>query len=581
MYTTEENCQIVIALLRAHGIRRIIASPGSTNVAFVGSVQNDPFFEVYSAVDERHAAYLAVGMAAESGEPVVLSCTGATASRNYIPALTEAYYRKLPILAVTSSRVFSLCGQLTDQFMDRTQIQRDIAKVSVWCPIVTADHIRKYCARVVNEAILALTRNGGGPAHINLETQYPRDFTVRSLPAVQKIERIAYDAEQWPTIEADTKVVIYIGAHRRFSPKGTAALERFVKTHQAVVLVSPVSAYCGVGCISGQLLGMQGVRNNPKYSALKPDLIINIGEISADYGKGMIAEAAPTWRVSEDGEIRDLFGRLEYVFEMREETFFNHYAGETEVNNTYLASWQAADAQMRNLWPVLPFSNNRIAQELCTRLPKGCSLHAGILSSVRSIGYLEPLAGREVFSNVGGFGIDGNTSTLVGASLVNPEKLFVGMVGDLSFFYDMNALGNRHIGRNLRLLVVNNGCGCEFSLYNIPASQFGPHTNDFIGAGGHFGAQSQALLKHYAEDLGFKYLSATTTAEFLTQLDEFLDEAADRPIIMECFVNPEDEKTAWKKMTNLEPYQAPESMRSFIGRHLPKEVKETLKKVIK
>ena len=90
MYTTEFNCQILIALLKAHGIKRIVASPGSTNVAFVGSVQNDPWFEVYSAIDERHGAYMAVGMAAETDEPVVLSCTGATASRNYIPALTEA-----------------------------------------------------------------------------------------------------------------------------------------------------------------------------------------------------------------------------------------------------------------------------------------------------------------------------------------------------------------------------------------------------------------------------------------------------------------------------------------------------------
>ena len=103
-YTNERNVQIVIGLLKAHGIKRIVASPGSTNVTFVASVQQDPWFEIYSCVDERSAAYMACGIALETGEPCVLSCTGATASRNYFSALTEAYYRKLPILAITSTQ---------------------------------------------------------------------------------------------------------------------------------------------------------------------------------------------------------------------------------------------------------------------------------------------------------------------------------------------------------------------------------------------------------------------------------------------------------------------------------------------
>ena len=103
-YTNERNVQIVIALLKAHGIHRVIASPGTTNMTFVVSIENDPWFQIWSSVDERSAAYLACGMAAETGEPVAISCTGATASRNYMPGLTEAYYRKLPVLAITSTR---------------------------------------------------------------------------------------------------------------------------------------------------------------------------------------------------------------------------------------------------------------------------------------------------------------------------------------------------------------------------------------------------------------------------------------------------------------------------------------------
>ena len=102
MYTSERNIQILISLLKQYGIKKVVASPGATNYTFVGSLQNDPFFEMYSCVDERSAAYMAVGMSEESDEPVILSCTGATASRNYMSGLTEAYYRKLPIVAITS-----------------------------------------------------------------------------------------------------------------------------------------------------------------------------------------------------------------------------------------------------------------------------------------------------------------------------------------------------------------------------------------------------------------------------------------------------------------------------------------------
>src|SRR5690554_3120608 len=130
-YTDEKNTQIVIALLKENGIRKVVASPGATNVAFVGSIQNDPYFEMYSSVDERSAAYIACGLSAESGEPVVLSCTGATASRNYLPGLTEAFYRKLPVLAITSTQSVSRVGHHIAQVIDRSTIPNDVAKYSV------------------------------------------------------------------------------------------------------------------------------------------------------------------------------------------------------------------------------------------------------------------------------------------------------------------------------------------------------------------------------------------------------------------------------------------------------------------
>ena len=134
-YSSERSIQILISLLKQHGIKKCIVSPGATNVTFVASLQQDDYFELYSSVDERSAAYIACGMSAESGEPVVLSCTGATASRNYVSGLTEAYYRKLPILAVTSTQNISRIGHLRAQVIDRTVIQNDIALLSEQIPL--------------------------------------------------------------------------------------------------------------------------------------------------------------------------------------------------------------------------------------------------------------------------------------------------------------------------------------------------------------------------------------------------------------------------------------------------------------
>src|SRR5690606_1678301 len=135
-YSDEQHVQILVSLLKQHGIKRVIASPGTTNSGFVHSLTIDGSFEIYSSVDERSAAYLACGLAAESGEPVVITCTGATASRNYLPGLTEAFYRKLPIIAVTGAQAYSKIGHHIAQVIDRSVMPKDVVRLSVSLPAV-------------------------------------------------------------------------------------------------------------------------------------------------------------------------------------------------------------------------------------------------------------------------------------------------------------------------------------------------------------------------------------------------------------------------------------------------------------
>ena len=204
-YSSELSVQYLVALLKAHNIKRVIASPGTTALSFVASMQCDPFFEMYSCVDERSAAYMAVGLAAETNEPVVITCTGATASRNYLPALTEAYYRKLPILAVTGTQYEGRIGDLHSQLIDRSSIQKDVAVLSVHIPglVETSSFEEKRHAQVeMNRAITALTRHGGGPVHINLQTLYSWDFSVAKLPEVKMVRRMTYGTvEQFTEME--------------------------------------------------------------------------------------------------------------------------------------------------------------------------------------------------------------------------------------------------------------------------------------------------------------------------------------------------------------------------------------------
>ena len=135
---------------------------------------------------------------------------------------------------------------------------------------------------------------------------------------------------------------------------------------------------------------------------------------------------------------------------------------------------------------------------------------------------------------------------MIGTSLANPSRLNFGVFGDLSFFYDLNSIGSRHVGKNLRILVINNGEGGEFLVpENIYDNSYcGNRVHDFISAKGHFGAKSAVLLMHFVEDLGFKYLSASTKEEFDAVCDEFVRPELGCPVVLECFTSAEGDRKA-------------------------------------
>lgn len=539
-YSSELNVQILIALMKAHGVRKVIISPGATNVAFAGSIQQDNYFEVYSSVDERSAAYMACGMAAESGEPVVLSCTGATASRNYLPGLTEAFYRKLPVLAVTSSQRFFRLGNMSPQFTDRTNPPKDTVRTSLFLPLIREQEEAQAYIVKVNSALLELKRGGGGPVHINLETSFSKDFSFKELPQIPALNRY-FTADKFPQIPQGARVAIIVGSHAPWNSELTAAVDTFCEKYNGLVMCDHTSNYTGKYKIFYALLSSQKEMN---YSCKQPDLLIHIGEVSGAY---FGVNAAQVWRVSPDGELKNTYKNLRCVFEMTEEEFFTAYANNADPLRT-TTFYNQARADLENLRakiPDVPFSNIWLAKETAHRLPEGSSLHLGILNSLRAWNFFDCPATVTRFSNVGGFGIDGAVSSLLGASLANPNKIFFGVIGDLAFFYDLNASGNRHVGNNLRIILVNNGRGAEFRLYHHYAARFGEDADQFIAAAGHFGNQSPDLIRHFAQDLGFEYLTASNKDEYRQHVAHFVSaEKFSRPILFEVFTNHNDESDA-------------------------------------
>ena len=578
-YTDERNVQIVISLLKANGIRKIVASPGTTNITFVGSVQQDPWFEIYSSVDERSAAYIACGLSAESGEPVVLTCTGATASRNYYSGLTEAYYRKLPIVALTSHQGNYRIGHLIAQNIDRRKLPNDIVKLSVEAPIIKDANDEKMCTIEVNKALLELKHHGGGPVHINLFTNYSKNFSVKELPPVRVIRR--YTVFDTLPVFPKGKVAVFVGSHIKFTDKETKALDRFCATHDAVAICDHTSGYKGKYQVQSALPFAQQQYDSPNK---KYDLIIHVGEVSGNYSCYGV-NGSKVWRVNEDGELRDLWGTLTDVFEMPESYFFEHYSEEGKEFHAHYDECIAEIAQLHTELPELPFGNIWMAQQMSKMLPKGSELHLGILNTLRSWNFFDIPKSVGGNSNVGGFGIDGDISSLIGASLCNPNRIYIGIFGDLAFFYDMNVVGNRHVGNNVRIMLINNGRGTEFRNYAHPCHAFGENADPYMAAAGHYGNKSHDLILHYAEDLGYEYITACGKEDFMEAVKRFLTpEITDKPMLFEVFPDSKDESDALETIYNFKVDSSKvlkDKIKNVVKEVVGEKGKEIIKKIIK
>lgn len=554
-YTDEINTLVLISLLKAHGIKKVIASPGTTNISFVGSIQFDPYFEIYSAVDERAAAFMACGLAEEANEPVVLTCTGATASRNYIPGLTEAYYRHLPVLAVTSTQHGGRIGNYVAQVIDRTEQFPDMVKKSYQIPTVHCEEDKQYTVTAINDAILELDHGEKGPVHINLFTTYSNNFVTKELPSYRVIHRVTN--QDFPKMPKGN-IGIFVGAHEKFTAEETAAIDEFCKTNNAVVICDQISNYRGKYRFLANLVNSQ----ERDLETRKFDLIIYIGYVHGAY---LNFQGKETWRVNRDGVIRDPYRNLTYVFEMEEKDFFEHYTGDDE-GNTLIKICDEAVQKLEKQIPELPFSNMWIAKETAQYIPENSVLHLSILNTLRIWNYFETPSSVLCYSNSGGYGIDGCVSSFIGSAIANKNIEHFMIVGDLSFFYDLDTLFNE-IPSNVHFMLINNGVGTEFKNYNHRAAYFGEDADKFMAAKGHNGFKNPDIVRSICDNLGIRYFSVANKEEFTVHKDTWLSKS-NVPVLMEVFTTDKDESDALRLMNSIERNTSMKSKlkRSAVGR---------------
>ena len=190
MYSDKKNILQLVALMKAHGIRKIVLCPGSRNAAIVHTLTNIEDFTCYSITDERSAGFFAIGLSLQGGEPTAVCCTSGSALLNLHPAIAEAYYQQIPLIVISADRPAAWIGQMDGQTLPQPNVFGSLVKMSVNLPEIHTEEDEWHCNRLVNEAILETTHHGKGPVHINVPISEPiYRFTAKELPQVRVMTR--------------------------------------------------------------------------------------------------------------------------------------------------------------------------------------------------------------------------------------------------------------------------------------------------------------------------------------------------------------------------------------------------------
>lgn len=535
MFSDNKMVLQLLSLLKQYGISRIVVSPGSRHFAFVHSLEADDYFKLYSVVDERSAAFFALGLIQQTGEIVAVTCSSGTACMNYGSGIVEAFYQRLPLLVLSSDRLPQFLNQLEDQMYDQLDTFTHCTKYQGQLPVISNSIDEWYCNRIINEAMLELTHHGNGPVHLNIpfEAHNSDKFETKEIPLVRKINLSTSEltSEQWQVYSGKLKgkkVMIVWGQSVTMTKEMEEAVTKFCNNFDAIILTDKMSNCHHPYAINNTTVVL-GILRPMERLNLMPDIVITIGgnyifnnELKA-YLRGSNVKH---WQVGKEDKVCDPFRKLTEIFEMDESFFFRVITNNCSFSHRgeYAKSW--IDISQLPSLPTPTYNELYAIGALMNNIPRNVDLQLANSCTIRMAHFFPIDASIRVNCNRGVNGIDGSMSTAVGFAADNLRTTFY-ITGDLSFFYDMNSLWIRHLSKKMRIMLVNNGGG---AIMYAPLSD---ETRKTLPA--HIGAGHAMSARGWVESVGFKYLSAHNKNEVDETMKVFCDVTIEQPIFLEVF----------------------------------------------
>ena len=507
MYSNKESVNILTSLLVAHGVRHAVCCPGSRNAPIVHNLTECPDIMCYPITDERSAGFYALGMSQCLQEPVAVCVTSGTALLNLAPAVAEAYYQHARLVVISADRPLAWIDQQDGQTLPQSDALGRFVRKAVSLPEPHDDESRWYCNRLINEALL----EKHAPVHINVPISEPFfDFCVATLPEERKIELLPADISNQTL---------------------SHVCRMFVQSKRPLLIAGqPMNpGYDEAVCLIG---------DDESYV---PDLVLYIGgSIVSKRLKRFLRKAKETWIVNATGEVTDTFMNLTRVIQgdaavMEDQIRFLL----EQQSHPFVQKWETLLAKVRahaaGYQPV--YSEMATVKCFESQITIHSSLSTIHYANSTAIRLANIFAQHSVYCNRGVNGIDGSLSTAAGFSCVTDDSVFC-VIGDLSFFYDQNALWNQNLRGNFRILLLNNGKGGIFNL--LKGLEQSPARDQFVAAEHHTSAEG------ICQQNNVKYLKAANMEELQRGISTLLNMESSRPVLLEVFTDPAEDERVFK-----------------------------------
>lgn len=542
------SARIIAEILSAHGVKTVVCSPGSRNVPLLDAVEKCPSLKARVVIDERSAAFVALGIAATSQEPVALMCTSGTALLNYAPAVAEAYYRHIPLIVVSADRPQEWIDQDDSQTLRQYEALSNITKKSYDIP----EDFKKptyfgYVNRMVNDAMITALSAPHGPVHINVQFDAPlNSMTCSPLPPeATRIIRGSYPENHLPpdnlkeyAEECKGKKIMLVCGFLPPDHKLTEGVTALSRCPNVTVMAETISNL-HIAPENFMVDSVLSILTEEEKERLHPDIVITLGgALISRFLKDYLRKYKPgeNWYVGRQATTADCFLSLTRRIECNPTWFLKRLAGKLRNNEgVYAEEWrkirEKAGRSQKDFISQLDFSDFKALKCIFDHLPSEFNLH---LSNGTPIRYHQLLASRlphAVFCNRGVSGIDGTIATAIGGSFAYPGKTLL-VTGDMSLAYDIGALSIPGIDGRMKIIVINNGGG---GIFHFVAS-----TRDLSLKEKYLTFPTGIDFRAVGEAFGFRYFRADKNTESFPALLKKFFADSESPYLMEIVTDGAD-----------------------------------------